>query len=165
MIAFVKWAVRFIVWILLYYVINYKIFDVIFDESLISRQGFNSFVLFLSVALSFAMSFHGNMISFKNIKYHLYVAMALGIVPISIIILNWCINVLNMITPCVNAPLVKLIEWKLSISIDVLCGCDTLKGFGAGFFVITVVSVIMTIMYSYTWNTTYGDFDSHYNED
>lgn len=166
MIAFVKWAIRFIVWILLYYIINYKIFNTIADQSVINLQKFNLFVLYLSIGLSFAMSFHGKMISFRNIKYHLYVALSVGIIPISITILNWSINILNIITPYVNAPLLKLIEWKLSIEPNLECGCEILKGFSMGFMVITVISLIMVIMHSYIWEASFGDYNNdHWDDD
>jgi len=67
-----NWLVRFAVWILLYYIITYKIFNIIADKSIVNLPQFNLFVLYLSIGLSFLMSFHGKLISFKNIKYHLH---------------------------------------------------------------------------------------------
>ena len=167
MIAFTKWLIRFIVWILLYYIINYKISNVILDKQIIALQSFNLFVLYLSIGLSFAMSFHSKLISLKNIKYHLYVVIALGIVPILITILNWSINILNIITPYVNAPLIKLIKWKILIETSSSCGCDVIRGFGMGFLVFTTVSLIMVIMHSYIWESIYGEHcdDSLYDDD
>lgn len=126
MIVFTKWAIRFIVWILLYYIVIKKLSDITLeiDNSIVNQV--NIFILFISIGMSFLSSFWGKLISFKNIKYHFYSLLILFIMPIFTFIINSIIKLINLFTGIISAPQMSLINVNTKINALPSCLCENI---------------------------------------
>ena len=161
MIAFVKWAVRFVVWILLYYIIASKIATSIFDSSVTMLKSFNLIVFIVSIVISFLSSFWNNLISWKNLKYHAYSIITLGFLPMLLWITNICIKFINWIGQIVDSPELVLPSFKLAMKFCNSCNGVHLNGLGIAYLAITGGMLIVFFLVSY--DEYY--LDSHYHHD
>ena len=166
MIKLLKFAVRFIVWILLYYIIIYKGFDLMItvDEAL--RPKLNNIILLISIAMSFMSSFWDKLISIKNIKYHCYSLIGLFIISIALTLINYVIKFINLFTGYVSAPQITLLNNKLSLTSTTFCMCEhkflpVLIGLNLCF-----LSIFFMMSYEeYYWNDRWGKYSSYHDDE
>lgn len=163
MITFAKWLIRFIVWILLYYIIVLKISNSIFELDITSLKCYNITVLIVSIVMSFLSSFWNKLISWKNIKYHVYSILILVIIPVLLQLLNFSIKIINWITQVVNAPQIMLPNIKFSMKYCSSCNIEHLNSLGMIYLFIT--GIILCMYYFNSYEEYYWEYKEHYYDE
>jgi len=168
MISFAKWLIRFIAWILLYYLIITKLAKIALPTELLAINNFNLFILSISLGMSFLSSFWNKMISWKNIKYHIYSILIITAFPLLLKILNYGIELINWTSKLVDAPDIGLIKFDIYFKAISECGCHQLNPMGMAYLVITLVSLIVYFITSYEmyyWNPNNSYCGDSWDED
>lgn len=157
MIKSVKWLIGFILWTLLYYVLNYFVFKNIFNDTIMQLENINKFVLILSMIISFATSFSGKLFNIKNIMFHLSVPLTIGISKVLEITINSTIYIVNKFSYLVSAPTLGYTDLRFGLIQTGNCE-NTISGLTFAYLFTLAIIIIVSI------SGYYGDLiDKKYN--
>ena len=163
--SIINWFIRFIVWILLYYLIIYKLCDLIFDTKILNSNNFNLDILYTAIIISFLNSFYKKLLSFKNIKYHIIQAVVIGVGPISIWTINIFIDIINLSIKIVNAPQINNIKILVHDRYCNSCGGEHINNFGIFYIISAIISTIIYLIWIYSCLDNQGNNYYSYHDD
>lgn len=150
MIKLIKWLVGFIVWTLLYYVLNYFVFKNIFNDTIMQLNGLSKGVLILSIIISFLTSFDTKILSKSNILTHLSIPLIIGTSKILEILINLTIYIINKFSHIVSAPALSSVDFRFGLIQCKECPGDTIHGLVFAYFVVLAIIIIATAFGHYS---------------
>lgn len=153
MIKSIKWLIGFVLWTLLYYILNYFVFKNIFNDTIMQLNGLSEGVLILSIIISFLTSFDTKILSKSNILTHLSIPLIIGTSKILEMLINLTIYIVNKFSYIVSAPTLGSVDFRFGLMQCKECPGDTIHGLVFAYFVV-LAFIIMAIAFGH-----YGDLN------
>lgn len=161
MIKSAKWLMGFILWTLLYYILNYFVFKNIFNDTVIQLNGLSKGILILSIVVSFLTSFDTKILSKSNILTHLSMPLIMGASKILEMLINLIIYIVNKFSYIVSAPILNSVDFRFGLTQCKEYPDGIINNFVFAYFVVLAVIVTATAFghYSDSNERKYGSFD------
>ena len=141
MIKSIKWLIGFILWTLLYYILNYFVFKNIFNDTIMQLNGLSKGILILSIIISFLTSFDTKILSKSNILTHLSMPLIMSASKILEMLINLIIYIVNKFSYIVSAPTLNDVDFKFGLIQCRECPNGTIHSLLFAYFV--VIAIIM----------------------
>ena len=153
MIKSIKWLIGFILWTLLYYILNYFVFKNIFNDTIMQLNGLSKGVLVLSIIVSFLTSFDTKILSKSNILTHLSIPFTIGSSKILEMLINLTIYIVNKFSYLVSAPTLNSVDFRFGLIQCKECPDGAMHPLVFAYFVVLAV-IIAVIAFGH-----YGDLN------